>query len=105
MATYSTGMAVTWGVHTFAEITSIEIDRYGALSRGRSADWSDSAGTVEIATLSPIGVGSLNWNTMAALSITGGDMNLAVDAIYMGFTAAAKLNGVTEFTVSFKILE
>ena len=105
MATYSTGMTVTWGSHTFAEITSIDIDRYGDLSRGRSVDWNDSAGTVKITTLSATGVGSANWNQKKALAVSGGSMNLAVDALYMGFSAAAELNGVTKFTVEFKILE
>ena len=105
MATYSTGMSVTWGVHTFAEITSIEIDRYGDLSRGRSVDWNDNAGTVKITTLSPTGVGAANWNQKGSLAVTGGDMNLVVDALYMGFSASAELNGVTKFTVNFKILE
>lgn len=105
MATYSTGMTVTWGAHTFAEITSIDIDRYGDLSRGRSVDWNDNAGTVKITTLSSTGVGSLNWNKKDTLTISGGAMGLGVDALYMGFSAAAELNGVTKYTVNFKILE
>lgn len=105
MATYSTGMTVVWGVHTFAEITSIDIDRYGDLSRGRSVDWNDSAGTVKITTLSSTGVGSANWNQKGLLTITGGSMGLTVNALYMGFSATAEVNGVTKFTVNFKILE
>lgn len=105
MATYSAGITVVWGAITFAEITSIDIDKYGELSRGRSVDWTDSAGTVKITTLSPTGVGSANWNQKGLLTIAGGDMNLVVNALYMGFSASAELNGVTKYTINFKILE
>ena len=105
MATYSTGMTVTFGAITFAEITSIDLDSYGDLSRGRSVDWNDSAGTVKIATLSTTGVTAAKWNKKDLLTITGGGMGLSSNALYMGFSAAAELNGVTKYTVNFKILE
>ena len=105
MATYSTGMTVTFGVITFAEITSIDMDSYGDLSRGRSVDWNDSAGTVKITTLSSTGVSAANWNKKALLTISGGGMGISTNALYMGFSAAAELNGVTKHTVNFKILE
>lgn len=105
MATYSTGISATWGSVTFAEMQSLSWNYGGAGAKGRSAPWSDELGTVSIQCLNVTGMSTANVGLRQQLTITGGGCGLTVQAVYEGVSVDAELNGVTKYTVTFRILD
>lgn len=105
MATLSQGITVTWGSTTFKEVTDLQVS-YGSSSPvGRSVIWSGDAGTVSVSCLGGDNVSTEQWGKRDGLTISGGGVSLTCKAIYEGWTAAPELNGVTRYTVTFKLLD
>lgn len=105
MATYSTGISATWGSVTFAEMQSLSWNYGGAGAKGRSAPWSDELGAVSIQCLNVTGISTANVGSRQQLVISGGGCGLTVQAVYEGVSVDAELNGVTKYTVTFRILD
>ena len=105
MATYSTGITATFGSTTFAEVTDLAWTYGGALPKGRSDTWTSDAGSVTLTCLGSTGISTANYGQRDALSISGGGANLTCDAVYVGLGVAPELNGVTRYSVTFKILD
>lgn len=105
MATYSTGIAVSWGGTAFSEITSLSWNAGGAGGKGRSAPWTDELGTVSLQCLGTAVISTTYLGRTATLAITGGGCGLTVPAIYESASVDAELNGVTKYSVSLKILD
>ncbi len=105
MATYSTGIAATWGGVAFQEVTGLSWTYGSGSPKGRSVVWTDNLGTVSIQCLGSANVTSAEYGLRKDLAITGGGANLTVKALYESLSAAPELNGVTRFTVTFKILD
>lgn len=103
MATYSTGIGVTWGSVTFTEVTGLSWT-YGGENIGRSANFNPQPGSVSVTALGTVpGIGVVgSRNTLA---VTGGGMNLTQTAVLESVSAAAELNGVTRYTVEFTLLD
>lgn len=103
MATYSTGISATWNTVTFTEVQSIAWNWGGSLPRGRSSNYTDEPGTVTLTCLGTDGVATSNYGTRAPLTISGGGATLTCSAVYEGLQVAPQLNGVTQYTVNFRI--
>lgn len=105
MAILSTGITVTFGVTTFAEVTDLAWSYGGGLPKGRGDYWTDDVGSVTVACLGTSGVATANYGVRDDLEIFGGGANLTCKAVCEGLNVAPELNGVTRFTVTFKILD
>lgn len=105
MATYSTGITATFGVETFAEVTDLAWTYGGSLPKGRDATWTDELGSVTLSCLGSTGMTTANYGARNDLTISGGGANLTCKAVYVGLGVAPELNGVTRYTVTFKILD
>lgn len=105
MATYSSGISVTWGGVAFQEVTSLSWSWGGSLPRGRSVIWTDDVGTVTVECLGGNNTSTSEYGTRDDLVISGGGSNLTCKAIYQSLTVSPELNGVTRYSVTFKILD
>lgn len=105
MATHSAGISVTWRGTAFAEVTDLSWEYGGGLPKGRSTAWTDDIGTVSIQCLDSANVSTANYGARATLAITGGGASLTVPAVYERVAVSPELNGITRYTVTFRILD
>jgi hypothetical protein len=105
VATFSTGIAVTWGGSAFQEVTGLSWSYGGGLPKGRDAVWTDDLGSVTIECLGTANVTTTQYGIRNDLAITGGGAALTHKAVYESLSVAPELNGVTRYTVTFKILD
>jgi hypothetical protein len=104
VAFYSTGISATWGGVAFQEITDLAWT-YGSAPRGRDAAWTDDAGTVSITCLGGANTGLGEYGLRKQLVLSGGGQSLTNQAIWESLSVAPELNGVTRYTVTFKLLD
>lgn len=105
MATYSTGVSVTWGGVAFTEVVGVVPTYAGGPSKGRSVVWTDEAGSVVVDCYGTANVSTSEYGLRKQIVISGGGMSLTSYAVYVGFTMAPELNGVTRFSVRFQLLD
>jgi hypothetical protein len=103
VATFSTGITVTFNSVTAGEVTGLSWTWGGGLPKGRSVVWTDDAGTVSVQALGD--VSTAPYGTTGTLTITGGGMDLTCNACCTSVGAAAELNGVTRYSTEFKIIQ
>ena len=104
MATYSTGISVTWDGTPFTEVQELTWN-YGGSREGRAIAWTANQGGVSVTCLGGANTGIANFGTRAQLVISGGGSNLTTYAAWESVAVTPQLNGVTRYTVSFKILD
>jgi hypothetical protein len=104
VAFYSTGISATWGGVAFQEITDLSWS-YGSAPRGRDAVWTDDAGSVTITCLGANNTGLGEYGLRKQLVLSGGGQSLTNQAIWESLSVAPELNGVTRYTVTFKLLD
>lgn len=109
MATYSTGITATFATVPFGEVTDLSWNYGGAGAKDRapesSARWTDEVGSLSLSCLSSTGVTTANYGKRGSLVIGGGGCGLTCNAVYESLAVAAELNGVTRYTVTFKLLD
>jgi hypothetical protein len=105
MATYSTGISATWNGTPFQEITELSWNYGGGPAKGRGAIWTDDVGGVSLTTLNVANVSSSQYGVRGDLVLSGGGQSLTSKAIYEGFSVQPERNGVTRFTVNFRLLD
>lgn len=103
MATYSTGISVSFNGSVVGEVVGLSWDYGGGLPKGRSGTWTDNAGSVTVETLG--GASASVYGQLGSLVISGGGMGLTCDACCTSVSAAAELNGVTRHTIQFQIIQ
>jgi hypothetical protein len=105
VATYSTGISVTFDSVAFTEVQSLAWNYGGSLPRGRANNFTDEPGEVTVTCLGVANVSTAKYGTRANLAIAGGGATLTCKAVYQGFAVAPQLNGVTQYTVTLRILD
>lgn len=105
MATHSTGITASFGGTAFGEVTDISWTYGGALPKGRSVIWTDDVGSVTLTCLGATGITTANYGLRNDLVISGGGASLTCKAVYEGLNVAPELNGVTRYSVTFKLLD
>ena len=105
MATYSTGVSVTWDGVAFAEVTALTWSYGGGPAKGRDTPWSDEVGTVTVESLGAANTSSANYGLRKQLVISGGGQSLTANAVWESLAVANELNGVTRYTVTLKLLD
>ena len=105
MATYSTGIAATWGGSPFAEIVDLSWTYGGGPPKGRNAIWTDEAGSVSITCLDGANISTAEYGLRKQLVLSGGGQSLTVNAVYESLNVVPELNGITRYTVTFRLLD
>ena len=103
MATYSTGIAVSFGGAAATEVTDLSWSWGNGMPVGRSSNYAPNVGTVTVGCLGAVTTSA--YGTRGALVITGGGMGLTCTAVCTGISAAAEVNGVARYAVTFQILD
>jgi hypothetical protein len=102
VASYSTGITVSWNAVTFQEVTGLSWS-YGGDGKGRSVAWTDSPGSVTVECLGPANTSTALWNTRAEVAISGGGQSLTASAVWESVSVASEVNGVTRYSVTLKL--
>jgi hypothetical protein len=114
MAVYSTGIAVSWGGTPFTEVTDLQWTYGGGLPKGRGTGdfrWSDEAGTLSVTCLGTANIGTAEWGLRRQLVVTQGSIlgasvtHLTSWAVCESVNVAYEVNGVTRYTVTFRLLD
>lgn len=103
MAAYSSGISVSFNGSAASEVVGLSWTWGGGMAKGRSAVWTDDAGTVTVENLGGASTGA--YGLYGSLVISGGGMGLTCSACCTAVSAAAELNGVTRYTSEFKIIQ
>ena len=102
MASYSTGVSVTFPGVTLSEIVGLSFNYGGGMPEGRGVAWRPTLGQVQIELLGS--ASAAIYGTRGTLAISGGGISLSVAAVCTDVGAAAELNGVTRYSYTFDIL-
>lgn len=102
MASYSSGISVSWNGTAFQEVTGLSWS-YGGQNKGRGVAWTDSPGTVTIECLGGANTATSNFNTRAQVLISGGGQSLTAQAVWESVSVASELNGVTRYLVTLSL--
>ena len=104
MATYSTGIAVTWNSTSFTEVQEFSWN-YGGSRTGRDTAWSADQGSISVTCLGTANTNISEFGTRAQLVATGGGSDISKYAIWESVAVAPERNGVTRYTVTFRIVD
>jgi hypothetical protein len=104
VATYSTGITVTWNGTPFVEVQELSWSSGGARA-GRDTTWASDQGTVAVTCLGTANVSRTNFGIRAELVISGGGADLSSYAAWESVAVAPERNGVTRYTVTLKLLD
>ncbi|MGI9458431.1 MAG: hypothetical protein ACR2NF_00395 [Pirellulales bacterium] len=106
MARISHGVTVRFNGITWSEVTGVDWTFAPGFPKSRQVGagsaWTDDAGTVTISNLGGLVTGS--YGQKAALQITGGGVDLTYQAVLLGSSATAEVNGVTKYKTVFKLI-
>ncbi len=105
MATYSSGITVTWNAVAFQEVVGLSWTYGGGPSKGRSVAWTDDAGNCTVECLGSANTSISNYGVRSTLVISGGGQALTSKAVWESLSVASEVNGVTRYTVTFKLLD
>jgi hypothetical protein len=105
VATYSTGIVATWGGTPFVEVVDLSWTYGGGPSKGRSVVWTDDAGSVSITCLGSANTSTGEYGLRKTLALSGGGQSLTLNAVWESLSVSPELNGVTKFTVTFRLLD
>ena len=104
MATYSTDISFTWDGVTMVEMYSLSLEASGDRV-GRSTNWRPDMGTISAACYGTAGIETTKVGKLAGFTASGGGISTSGYAICTGMTASPELNGVTKFTMTFKVID
>ena len=102
MATYSTGITVSWGGVDFVDVFSLSWS-FGGARQGRSTSWVGDPGWVTVGCYGSANTSTSEQGYRKALVITGGGATFSGYGVYESVAVGPELNGVTRYTVTFKI--
>lgn len=120
MASYATGVTVSFGGTTIGEVTELRVVEGGSLPLGRDSTFAVDVGTIEISSLatgstafiSPTArglKGTLSISGTSAAQGTppagGGSVTLTTKAILQTLDISAKVNDVWRFKNTFRIVK
>ena len=105
MATHSQNISVAFDGVAFEEVSELSWQYGGGPAKGRSSAWTDEVGTVTVGCMGTANIATANYGKRADIAITGGGATLTCKAVYEGLSVAPELNGVTRYTVTFRLLD
>lgn len=105
MATYCSGLTVTWNASPLGEVVDLKVINGGSLPLGRDSTYSVDAGSIEIACLSTAAISSGQRGLKYTLAISGGGMDFSTKAVCQSLQMIGKVNDVARYTGTFKIMK
>jgi hypothetical protein len=110
VATYSTGISVSWGGTPFTEMYEVGVPLFGSPRKDRAVDattqgWTDEVGDISVVCYGTANMSVVEYGKRKQLVITGGGFNLTQPAVCTGVTGTPELNGVTRYTFTAKLLD
>ena len=103
MATYSTGVSVSFNGNALSEVTALSWNFGGGISEARTVSWRAFPGKVSVELL---GFATTSYyGQRGLLVISGGGVNLTCQAACTDINVAAELNGVSRYTYAFDIID
>lgn len=105
MASYSTGVSVTWDGTPFGEAYDVSYTYGGGMPKGRSSEWTDELGTVSLSCYGTANISTAQYGLRKQLQISGGGSSLTAYAVLESIGVQHAVNDVTRFTVTFKLLD
>jgi hypothetical protein len=103
VATYSTGMSVTFDGTAITDPISLSWTYGSGIPRGRSGVWTDNLGSATVESYGSIATSQ--YGKRANIAISGGGMNLTHMAICTDVSATAELGGVTRYSATFQLTD
>jgi len=107
MATYSTGLVVTFDGTTFAEVSDLSWDYGGGPATGRATGapvFKDSPGSLTLTAYGVAGMTTDTYGKFGVLSVTEGGAALTTNAVCEGLSVQCQVNGVTRYTMTFRFI-
>jgi hypothetical protein len=111
MAIACTGVTVTWESTTvsgvaFEEVSEVRVSYGSSLPEARSVAWAFDVGTIELRTLHTANLSVTNYGTKGTLTFAGGGLDdlVAVPCIFERVTSEGRVNDVTRYGVTFRIV-
>lgn len=104
MATYSTDISVAWDGTPFIDVQELAWN-YGGARTGRDTEWSADQGSVTIGCLGTANTDISKFGFRKLLVISGGGSDLTTYAAWESVSVAPERNGVTKYSVTFRILD
>jgi hypothetical protein len=98
-------VTVSWGGVNFQEVTDLQWQYGGGPSKGRSVIWTDDAGSCSVTCLGTNNLSTSEYGERKQLVISGGGQSLTTYALWESLSVANEVNGVTRYTVTFKLLD
>jgi len=95
---------VTWNGTPFVEVQSLSTSRGGSRT-GRDTTWSAEQGNVSVTCLGSANTSVSNFGSRYQLVIAGGGADLTSYAVWESVSVAPEMNGVTRYTVNFRLLD
>jgi hypothetical protein len=104
VATYSTGITVTWDGTDFDEVQELSWS-YGGGRQGRDTEWTGDQGSVTVTCLGGTNTNISNYGLRRLFEIAGGGAPFSTYAMWESVNVSYERNGVTRFAVTLKILD
>ena len=95
---------MTWNGTPFTEVRELAWN-YGGGRTGRAVAWTADQGQVSVSCLGTANANISNFGTRAQLVISGGGAGLTTYAVWESVAVAPERNGVTQYTVTFRIVD
>ena len=102
MATYSTGVTVSFASGSLTEVTAISWNFGGGIPIGRGVVFQPVYGQVSIESIG--GASTATYGQLGSLAIAGGGVNLTCTAVCTDIGVTAEVNGVARYIYTFEIL-
>lgn len=95
---------MSWGGTYFTEVQELAWD-YGGKRTGRDVAWTAEAGSATVTCLGTSNTSVANFGLRGQLVVSGGGAGLSAYAIWESVAVTTERNGVTRYTVSFRLLD
>lgn len=95
---------MSWGGTPFVDVQELSFS-VGGTRTGRAVAYPSNQGSVSVTCLDSTNAGIANFGIRDELVITGGGAAFTTYAVWESVAVAPERNGVTKYTVSFRILD
>jgi hypothetical protein len=104
MATYATGVTVTFDSTNFGEVVDLQVNAGGKFPLARGSTWTFDGGTIDVSCLGAANVSMANYGKKAALTIAGGGLAFSAKAVCERVQLRGTVNDIARYAVLFKIV-
>lgn len=107
MATYASGVTVSWNSVAFQEVVDLKVALGGNLPTSREAPaggaFAVDLGTIEIACLGSANCSVANYGKRATFQVSGQGVTFTHKAIFERLNVQKKVNDIERYTVTLRL--